>query len=74
MKKLLALLALLGAVTLAVPSWADDKAATAPVATVSAPAAASAAAAPITGTTTGSSEGTIISLIADLVSMSTARL
>lgn len=46
MKKLLALLALLGAVTLAAPSWADDKAGAAPVATVSAPAAASAAAAP----------------------------
>ena len=46
MKKLLALLALLGAVTLAAPSWADDNAATPPVATVAAPAAASVAAAP----------------------------
>ena len=46
MKKLLALLALLGAVTLAAPSWADDKAAVTPVATASAPAAASAAVAP----------------------------
>ncbi|MBS1230958.1 MAG: ammonium transporter [Proteobacteria bacterium] len=46
MKKLLALLALLGAVTLAAPSWADDKAATPAVATVAAPAAASAAVAP----------------------------
>ena len=46
MKKLLALLALLGAVTLAAPSWADDNVATPPVATVAAPAAASVAAAP----------------------------
>ena len=46
MKKLLALLALLGAVTLAAPSWADDNAVTPPVATVAAPAAASVAAAP----------------------------
>ena len=50
MKKFLALLALLGAVTLAAPSWADDKAPATPAATVSAaaaaPAAAAAAAAP----------------------------
>ena len=45
MKKFLALLALLGAVTLAAPSWADDKAPATPAATVSAPAAAPAAAA-----------------------------
>ena len=43
MKKFLALLALLGAVTLAAPSWADDKAPATPAATVSAPAAAAAA-------------------------------
>lgn len=47
MKKLLALLALLGAVSLATPSWADDKAPATPVATAAAPAAASAAAAPV---------------------------
>ena len=46
MKKFLALLALLGAVTLAAPSWADDKAPATPAATVTAPAAAPAAAAP----------------------------
>ncbi|WP_301101404.1 ammonium transporter [Propionivibrio sp.] len=46
MKNLLALLALLGAVTLAAPSWAEDKAVAAPAATGTAPAAASAAAAP----------------------------
>jgi Amt family ammonium transporter len=45
MKKFLALLALLGAVTLAAPSWADDKAPATPAATVSAPAAAPGAAA-----------------------------
>ena len=45
MKKFLALFALLGAVTLAAPSWADDKAPATPAATVSAPAAAPAAAA-----------------------------
>ena len=45
MKKFLALLALLGAVTLAAPSWADDKAPATPAATVSAAAAAPAAAA-----------------------------
>jgi Amt family ammonium transporter len=50
MKKLLALLALLGAVTLATPSWAEDKTA-APVATASAPAAASAAVAVAAATT-----------------------
>ena len=44
MKKFLALLALLGAVTLAAPSWADDKAPAAPAAAVTAPAAAPAAA------------------------------
>ena len=45
MKKLLALLALLGAVTLAAPSWADDKAPATPAATVSAPASTPAVAA-----------------------------
>ena len=45
MKKLLALLALLGAVSLATPSWADDKAPATPVATAAAPTAASTAAA-----------------------------
>ena len=44
MKKFLALLALFGAVTLAAPSWADDKAPATPAATVSAPAAVPAAA------------------------------
>ena len=48
MKKFLALLALLGAVTLAAPSWADDKAPATPAAAAAAPAAAEApAAAPV---------------------------
>ena len=48
MKKFLALLALLGAVTLAAPSWADDKAPATPAAAAAAPAPAEApAAAPV---------------------------